>query len=260
MSFSDVDCEACANYKDESVCLECNNNPYFENYFTPMSLADKAKREADERREILSKIPKIEASIDLKPEFMSDLKRAWSITQNLKNGDYRLFLVYCSEGFIMGTDSFRLVKIKTQVTKELVGKYVILDQDTNKLYVYLCDNSGKLWNYHESAQGILGSIKGIESKFFKSNLPVKDVALNPAISDALRKLYPKLIVFNENIFLNKSLLDGLLEIFPDEEITVTYKGPLDPVRFATGDIEAVILPVRTEKWEIEHENSSEIPG
>lgn len=246
---ADIDCVECANFNDHSICCECSNNPFFENYYTPMSPETKAKREAEERKKMLSKIPKVEAPIDLTPKFKQALGKAWSITPDAKNEDYSLLFVYCGDCFVMATDTFRLVKIKVNVSEQLIGKYVIFDhQDEGKLYIHLDRNVGNSFNFHEKAQKILDDTKGTEFKSDKSSLPVKDVGEDLKIPEAVRKYCPKFVSFKENITLNKSLLDGLLQIFPDkEEMTITYKGPLDAVRFATNDIEGIILPVKTER-------------
>jgi len=248
MSYYEVDCVKCAYYKDDTVCMECIHNPFYEDYFMPATPEMVEKLRQENIRNFISEIPKDEVTTNIPAEFLEGVKKVWRFVPDPEEKNYKFYFVYCGNDALMASDTKRIIKLYMDVPSEFVGKYVLWDGHENKLYTRkntnctLMDCADVFEN--GTAQRLFDEARNGEKLITtKADIPIwekESEFVEPRVV-----LYERRVVLNERVVINKSYLDDILDLIPEgQNINITIRGQHDAVRFDTDGFEALVMPIR----------------
>lgn len=226
----EVECGECTNYGNSMSCEQCIHEPGRSNLFEPASAVQLKER-------FLESIFKDEIAIDLQEEFLTALKKAWSIVPQI----YEHHHVYCTDKYIMSADNYRLIRIWCNVPALLWNQFVVWDEDSSKLYVRHIGQSNFLKD--DADKKLQDANKGfvIYTPAYKAPLDEWKVAKKQPRGE-------RFVVLDKKVVLNKALIDGLLAIFSKQDmITIAYREPHEGVKLTGSFIEALIMPVKPDR-------------
>ena len=236
MLYGDVDCEECIHFEDEDECLGCVHYDEWFDKFVQITPAQKLERANERKRLFHAHIPKEEVPIILSPEFMERLNIAWKFVPPVEKENFKLYCVYCGQGYLMSSDAFRLIKVYADCPQEFIGRHLLLDDIENNVYL-LPPNFSSLFS-NGSGQSIIDEATSLAViTGLKSEIPIEEVS-----GDKLRE---NDIRIKGVCRLNKLYLNDVLDLIPDDEIfQLFYRGATDAIRIKAQGIDALVLPVR----------------
>lgn len=236
MLYGEVDCEECVYFENEDECLGCVHYDEWFDKFVQITPAQKLERANERKRSFNARIIKEEVLLGLTGEFMKRLKVAWKFVPPVERENFKLYCVYCGQGYLMSSDAFRLIKVYADCPQEFIGRHLLLDDIENNVYLLPSNFSSPFLN--GSAQSIIDEAASTAViSCLKSEISLEEVTGDKKRENDVR--------IKGVCRLNKSYLNDVLDLIPDDEVfQLYYRGAIDAIRIKAKCIDALVLPVR----------------
>ena len=211
----EVDCEKCIKQKPKYNCDDCISYhadlPYLVGEKLEIALDEEFKR-----------------SFELAHNFAS---------KSIMHSDF--WGVYCGKDFLMASDTWTLVKIKADVPKSLVGKYLL---EYNHENILAAKNKNPAFT-NGQAQRIIN-----EAQFGARMRSLLKRQMEDFVSVRYEEKGEKFVKINNGPVVQRALLDRAIAAIPDNEAFMLSYSPLEkhkPLLIRGKIIECIILPVKS---------------